>query len=149
MKPETKGHILGLAFVAVIAAIGVYIVLAGLGRFGHGTGDAPAWVLIGAGGAFLLAAGSFGLNAVAGILLGVRTGRDGSLADDAPYAIRAAQIVLSLGVVAMLASVATWVAFNPEAGSSPGRKAVVAAGAATIWLMFAGFAVWRLRRLRR
>ena len=99
--------------------------------------------------AFLLAAGSFGLSALGGILYGAKAGPDGSLSGDAPYAIRAAQILLSLGVVALLASVATWVAFNPEAGSSTGRKAAFAAGAVTIWLMFAGFAVFRIRQLRR
>ena len=46
MSDRAKGNLIGLAFVAVIAAIGVYILLAGLGRFGRSPNDAPGWVLI-------------------------------------------------------------------------------------------------------
>jgi len=58
-------------------------------------------------------------------------------------------MLLSLGVIAMLAAVATWVAFNPGEGSSTGRRVAFAIGAIMTWAMFAGFAVWRLRGLRR
>ncbi len=149
MTPEAKGHLVGVLFIAAIAAIGLYVVLVGLGQFGRRGGDAPSWVLVAAGAGFLLAAGSFGLSAVGGILYGAKAGPDGRLSDDAPYALRAAQIILSLGVVGVLATVATWVALNPETGSSTGRKVAFAAGAVTVWAMFFGFAVWRLRRLRR
>lgn len=149
MTPQTKGHRIGALFVAGIAAIGIYIVLAGLGQFGRGRGDAPGWVLIAAGAAFLLAAASTGLNIIGGLLFGAKADRHGKLSDDAPYAIRAAQIVLSLGVIAMLAAVATWVAFNPGEGSSTGRRIAFAIGAIMTWAIFAGFAVWRLRGLRR
>jgi len=149
MSSETKGHLIGIVFIAAVAAIGVYMLLIGFGRFGRSAGDAPGWVLIAAGTAFLLAAGSFGLSAVGGIVYGAKAGPDGSLSDDAPTAIRAAQMLLSLGIVAMLATVATWVAFNPEAGSSIGRKVAFAAGAAMTWAILLGFAIWRLRRLKR
>lgn len=149
MTPEAKGHLLGMLFVAVIAMIGIYLVVIGLGQFGRRTGDAPGWVLLAAGTGFLLAAGSFGLSAAGGILYGAKAEPDGSLSDDAPYAIRTAQIVLSLGIIAMLATVATWVAFNPGDNSSTGRKIAFAAGAFTTWLIFAGFTIWKIRRLRR
>jgi hypothetical protein len=148
MTPEAKGHLLGVLFIAAIAAAGVYMLMIGFGQFGRGRGDAPGWVLIAAGAAFLFAAGSFGLSAAGG-LYGAKAESDGSLSDDAPYAIRCAQIVLSLGIVAMLATVATWVALNPEGGSSTGSKVAFAAGAAMTWAIFLGFAVWRLKRLRR
>jgi hypothetical protein len=149
MTPQTKGNILGILFVAAIAAIGVYIVLAGLGKFGRSTGDAPGWVLVVAGAAFLLAAGSMGLSAVGGIFFGAKAGADGSLSGEAPRAIRTAQIFLSLGIVAMLATVATWVALNPEGDASTGRKFAFAAGAVMTWSILIGCGIWRLRGLRR
>ncbi len=149
MTPQTKGNIIGVLFVAAIAAIGIYIVLAGLGKFGRSAGDAPGWVLIAAGAAFLFAAGTMGLSAVGGIFFGATAGPDGKLSNDAPYTIRAAQIVLSLGIVAMLATVATWVALNPEGDASMGRKVAFATGAAMVWAIFFGFAIWRVRALRR
>jgi len=84
MSDETKGNIIGL------------------GRFGRTAGDAPSWVLVAAGAAFLLAAASMGLSAIGGIVFGARAKADGSLSDDAPYAIRAIQVLLSLGIVSML-----------------------------------------------
>ncbi len=86
MTPQTKGHLIGALFVAAIAAIGIYILLAGLGQFGRGRGDAPGWVLIAAGAAFLLAAASTGLNTIGGLLFGAKADRHGKLSDDAPYA---------------------------------------------------------------
>lgn len=149
MSSQAKGHLIGVLFIAAIAAVGVYIVLAGLGRFGRSSGDAPGWVLVTAGAAFLAAAASFGLSAVGGALYGASARPDGSLSDEAPYGLRAAQIVISLGIVALLASVATWVALHPEPGSSTGRKVAFAAGAAGTWAMFLGFAWWRLSKLKR
>jgi len=149
MTPETKGNIIGVLFVAVIAAIGIYIVLVGLGQFGRSASSAPNWVLVVAGAAFLFAGASMGLSAIGGIVYGARAGRDGNLSDDAPSAIRAAQIVLSLGIVALLATVATWVALNPENGASIGRQIAFAAGAIMTWGIFLLFAIYRLRNLRR
>lgn len=149
MPDETKGNLIGLLFVALIAAIGVYIVYAGLGKFGRGPNDAPGWVLIAAGAAFLSAAASMGISAIGGIFFGVKAGRDGSLGDDAPHPLRAAQMILSLAVVALLATVATWVAFNPGEPGNSGRQFAFASGAVLIWTIFAGFAVWRLRKLFR
>lgn len=148
MSDQTKGNLIGLLFVAGIAAIGIYIVLAGLGKFGRG-GGAPGWVLVVAGAAFLFAAASMALSAIGGIFFGAKTGTDGSLTDDVPYGIRAAQILLSLGIVALLATVATWVALNPEASASQSSKIAFAAGAIILWVTLAGFAFWRLRKLRR
>ena len=149
MTPETKGNLIGLLFVACIAAIGVYVLSIGLGQFRRSPNDAPGWVMIAAGSAFLLAASSMGISAIGGIVFGAKADRHGALTDDAPYAIRVAQIVLSLGIVAMLALVATWVALNPGHESSLGRRIVFASGAAMTWAIFLFFAVYRVRRLKR
>ncbi len=149
MTDQAKGNLFGLLFVAAVAAIGVYIVLAGLGTFGRGRGDAPSWVLIAAGAAFLLAAASMGLSAVGGIFFGAKARSDGSLPESAPYAIRVAQIFLSLGVVALLATVGTWVAFNPETGASAGSKTAFTVSAIVIWTIYLGFGLLWLRRLQR
>lgn len=149
MPDETKGNFIGLLFVALIAAIGVYIVYAGLGKFGRGPNDAPGWVLIAAGAAFLSAAASMGMNAIAYFATGAKAGRNGNLGDDAPPLLRAAQIILSLAVVALLATVATWVAFNPGEPGNTGRQLAFASGAILIWTIFAGFAYFRLRKLLR
>ncbi len=149
MPESTKGNLVGLAFVALIAAIGVYIVAIGLGKFGTNPNDAPGWVLMVAGAAFLFAAASMGMSAIGGIFFGAKAGPDGALTDDAPYPIRLAQILLSLMIVALLAVVATWVAFNPGDASTTGRKIAFAGGAVLVWLIFAGFAYFRLRKLHR
>ncbi len=149
MSDQAKGNLLGLLFVAVIAAIGIYIVYAGLGKLGRAPNDAQGWVLVVAGAAFLFAAASLAMNAIGWFFFGAVAGRDGALTDAAPASLRFIQRVLSLGIVALLATVATWVAFNPEAGASTGRKTAFAAGAALCWAIFAGFAIWKLRRLRR
>ena len=148
MRDQAKGNLIGLAFVAGVALIGIYILLAGLGTFGRGKGDAPGWVLVVAGAAFLFAAASIGLNAIGGIFFGARAKPDGSLSDDTPKALRIAQMFLSLGIVALLASVATWVAFNPGEGSAT-RSIVFAIGAVMTWGTFIGFAILGLRRLQR
>lgn len=148
MTPETKGNLIAILFIAAIAAIGAYVVLAGFGAFGRSRGDAPDWVIVIAGAAFLLAAGSMGLSAVGGMFFGAKAGRDGSLSEDAPYPLRVLQILMSLGIVALLAIIATWVAFNPGDAGSTGRRVAFAIGAVTIWMMFFGFAIWKLRRLR-
>lgn len=147
MSDKTKGNLVGLLFVAVVAGIGAYVVIVGLGKLGRSPSDAPGWVIVVAGMAFLFAAASMGLSAIGGIFFNATAGRDGSLSSDAPYGIRVAQILLSLCVIALLASVATWVALNPEEAAPVGRRIAFAVGAIAIWCMFAGFAFWRLRRL--
>ncbi|MGE0604479.1 MAG: hypothetical protein AB7O46_11910 [Xanthobacteraceae bacterium] len=148
MTDQIKGNLIGLLFVAAVAAIGIYIVLAGLGMFGRGSKDAPGWVLVAAGGAFLFAAASMGSNAIGGLFFGAKARPDGSLSEDAPYPLRAIQLLLSLGVVAMLATVGTWVAFNPDGGSAS-RNTAFMAGAIITWVIFFGLAFLGLRRLRR
>lgn len=148
MSDQTKGNVAGLLFVALIAAIGVYIVYAGLGKLGRSANDAPGWVLVVAGGAFLFAAASMAMNAIGWFFFGAATGRDGALTDAAPASLRFAQMLLSLGIVALLATVATWVALNPGEGSAA-RSIVFAIGAVMVWGIFAGFAIWKLRKLRK
>jgi len=148
MSGQTKGNLAGLLFVALIAAIGVYIVYAGLGKLSRSANDAPGWVLVVAGGAFLFAAASMAMNAIGWFFFGAVAGRDGALTDAAPAALRLIQMLLSLGIVALLATVATWVALNPGEGSAV-RSTVFAIGAVMSWGIFAGFAILKLRKLRK
>jgi hypothetical protein len=145
MTDQAKGNLIGLLFVAFIAAIGAYIVYIGLGKLGRGANDAPGWVLVVAGAAFLFAAASKGLNIIGWFFFGARAGADGGLTDSAPYGLRAAQIALSLGVAVLLATVGIWVAFNPESASNPERRVAFAVGAFTIVVMIAGLGFWKLR----
>jgi len=145
-QDESRGHLIGLLFVALAAALGIYLLLAGLGTFGRGRNDAPGWVLIAAGGAFVFTALSMGLNAIGWYCFGAVAGKDGGLPDHAPYGLRLAQLLLGLGVVALMATVATWVAFNPGPGGT-GRGIVFAIGAGCAWLVFLALAFWKLRKL--
>lgn len=149
MRDETKGNLIGLLFVAVIAAIGIYVVLIGLGKLGRSPHGAPGWVIVVAGAAFLFAAASTGMNALAYFTTGAKAKADGSLDSTAPYPIRAIQLLLSLIVVALLATVATWVAFNPGDGPDNSRNVAFAVGAAIVWIIFLGFAWLALKRLAR
>lgn len=148
VRGDIRGHLIGVLFIAVIAAIGIYIATRGIGRLSRGPNDAPGWVLAVAGAAFLFAAASMAISAIGGILFGATARRDGSLGDDAPYGLRLAQMLLSLGIVALLASVATWVAFNPGPGGA-GRSIVFAFGAVCAWLIFFALAVWKLRAMHK
>jgi hypothetical protein len=139
---EILGRRIAYFFAALIGAIGVFLVLTGFELFGRGSGHAPGWVIMLCGLAFLSAAGSMGLS-----ILGGATARDGSLPDSAPFALRLAQTLLSLGIMVMLSSVASWVAFNPGSAGT-GARFAFGAGAALCWLIFLGFAIRALRRLR-
>ena len=149
MTNQTKGNLIGLAFVACIAAIGAGIIYVGVGKLGRSGQDAPGWVLVIAGGAFLFADASMSINAIGGSVFGATAGRDGALSADAPYGLRVAQIVLSFAILGMLATVATWVAFNPGEHSSSGQKFAFATAAIVGWLSLIAVGVWRIRRLAR
>lgn len=148
MRGQAKGSLTGLLFVALIAAIGAYIVYAGLGKLGRSPNDAPGWVLVVAGAAFLFAAASAGLNAAGWFFFGAKAGPDGALTDAAPAPLRLVQMLLSLGIVALLATVATWVALNPGDGSAM-RRIVFGFSAVMTWGILLGFAIWKLRKPRK
>lgn len=148
MSDQTKGNLAGLLFVALIAAIGSYIVYAGLGKLGRSPNDAPGWVMVAAGGAFVFAAASLAMNAIGWFCFGAVAGRDGALNDSAPASLRLVQMLLSLGIVALLATVASWVALNPGEGSAA-RRVVFGLGAVMTWGIFFGAAIWKFRKLRK
>jgi len=148
MNDQAKGNLIRSIFVALIAAIGIYIVLAGLGTFGRSARDAPGWVLVVAGTAFLFAAASMAIDVIGSFLLGASARKDGTLTDAAPAPFRLAQMLFSLAIVALLATVATWVAFDADDAGTV-RKFAFGIGAALCWAIFAGAAIWKLRRLRK
>jgi ABC-type transport system involved in multi-copper enzyme maturation permease subunit len=141
--PDPAARRVALAFAAGFALLGLFVMLAGLGVFGRSRGDAPGWIVIVAGAAFVLAAASLALSAIGGA-----TARNGALTGTAPFALRLLQTVLGLGLVALLAVTATWVALHPGDASGWDRRAAFSAGAAVTWIIFVGFALNGLRQLR-
>ena len=135
------GRRIAYFFAALVAAIGGFLVLTGFELFGR-SGNAPGWVIMLGGLAFLSAAGSMALS-----IIGGATARDGSLPDSAPFALRLTQTLLSLGIMVLLSSVATWVAFNPGNAASMGHRLAFGAGAVLCWLISLGFTIRAIRRL--
>src|SRR2546426_10567978 len=94
-------------------AMGTLIMLlalgAGEGRMSDGT---PPWVLVCAGLAFVLA----GLAIIVGPGIPRGGAPDGDPLPGTPFAVRLVQYLLALCIIAMLASIASWVAFG---GGSP------------------------------
>jgi hypothetical protein len=147
--------IMGLAF----GGMGTLIVLLGLGVVGHPKpGDAPPWVIVCAGFAFILG----GLAVIVGYGVANGVGPDGDVAPGTPWPIRAVQYVLGLGVAVLLAVIATWVAFGPgprhfSATGTFGRgpaseisgRIAFGAGAVLLWLFTGIVSVMSVRRLRR
>ena len=139
--------------------VGTAVTLLGLGTFGEGhlTDGTPAWVGIAAGAMFLLA----GLSIIVGYGVAGGTTGDGDLPPGTPRAVRLVQTALGLGITALLASIATWVAFGSGSrhfsGSGPfisgpmnemlGR-AVFGVGAILMWVFMAVMIVASVKRLR-
>ena len=140
-------------------AMGTLVMLlalgAGEGRMSDGT---PPWVLVCGGLAFVLA----GLAIIVGYGIAGGVTPDGDLLPGTPFAVRLVQYLLGLGIVALLASIASWVAFGGGsrhfAGSGPfisgavnealGRTAF-GIGAALAWAFMALMIVVSVKRLRR
>ena len=140
-------------------AMGTLVMLlalgAGEGRMSDGT---PPWVLVCGGLAFVLA----GLAIIVGYGIAGGVTPDGDLLPGTPFAVRLVQYLLGLGIVAMLASIASWVAFGGGSrhftGSGPfisgavnealGRTAF-GIGAALAWAFMALMIVVSVKRLRR
>ena len=91
-------------------AMGTFIVLLALGTFGdpHLSDGTPPWVGVAAGLAFLLG----GLAVIVGYGVAGGIAPDGDLPAGTPFFVRLVQYVLGLGITAMLASIASWVAFG-------------------------------------
>ena len=107
-KPPSRGTTIGLG--AIFAAIGLYIVLVGVGALPPpGVAKAPMWVVVLAGLCFLL--GGLGVLVPAAVTGEVRD--DGELPTGAPYWLRVFQYLLVLTIFAAFAMIGSFVAFGP------------------------------------
>jgi hypothetical protein len=107
-KPPSRGTTIGLG--AIVAAIGFYIVLVGLGVLPPpGRANTPMWVVMLAGLCFLL--GGLGVLIPAAVTGEVRD--DGELPAGAPYWLRVFQYLLVLALFAAFAMIGSFVAFGP------------------------------------
>jgi hypothetical protein len=107
-KPPSRGTTIVLG--AIFAAIGLYIVLVGLGALPPpGKANAPMWVVMLAGLCFLL--GGLGVLIPAAVTGEVRD--DGELPAGAPYWLRVFQYLLILTIFAAFAMIGSFVAFGP------------------------------------
>ena len=107
-KPPSRGTTIGLG--AIVAAIGLYIVLVGLGALPPpGEANAPMWVVVLAGLCFLL--GGLGVLIPAAVTGEVTS--DGELPAGAPYWLRVFQYLLVLTIFAAFAMIGSFVAFGP------------------------------------
>lgn len=151
---------LGLLF----GAAGTFIVLLALGAFGDPglTEGTPPWVGVAGGLVFVLA----GLAIIVGYAVAGGVASDGDLPPGTPFAVRLVQLLLGLGIVGSLASIASWVAFGPGprrfgggasiggvavgggAGEALGRV-VFGIGAVLCWAILAAMLVVSVKRLRR
>jgi len=93
----------------VCGALGLLIILVALGAFGEGrlSGDTPPWVGVCAGLAFALA----GLALMIGYGVAGGVGPDGDVPPGTPVVVRLVQYAAGVGILAMLASLGTWIAF--------------------------------------
>lgn len=147
--------VVGLFF----GVVGTLVLLIALGTLGdkHVSDGTPPWVGVAAGVMFLLG----GLSVIVGYGVAGGMGTDGDLPPGTPLAVRVVQSALGLGAAAMLASIASWVAF----GSGARRFSVVGPllsdavnetlgrtlfgiGAIAMWAFTAAMLVVNVRRLR-
>jgi len=142
---------------------GILPVLGGLGMIDlHPTEGTPGWMGVCAGLAFMLA----GLAVINGYAIGGGVGPDGNLLPDTPFPVVLLQHVLGLAIMALMTTMAGWIAFGPgerhfsmtialpfvarssQSGEFSGRfafgVATVLLGAMTLGLGWAG--AQRLRR---
>jgi hypothetical protein len=137
------GRRIAFFLAALMAASGVFLILAGFELSGRSSPDVPGWVIMLCGLACLSAAGSMAPGLIAGV-----TPRDGSLPNSASLPLRLVQTLLSLGVMVLLSFVAAWVAFNPGDTAGTGYRLAFSAGVALCWLISLGFTIRAIRRLR-
>jgi len=154
-----------IAFGLLCAAVGVVIILAGVGVLPL----APApdvqgspWVVVCAGLMFVFA----GAALIVGFAVAGGTGPDGDLPTGTPFGVRLIQYLLGLGTVGSLTAIFTWVAFGPgerhfsstvvlpfmargvASGETSGRV-VFGIAAVLIWLFLVSFGFIGARRLFR
>jgi len=147
-----------VALGLVCVALGLLIVLLSVGA--GAALEAPRWVGVAAGLAFVLA----GAAVITGFAVAGGAAADGDLPPGTPFGIRLTQYVLGLGIVGLMAAIVTWIAFGPgprrftgtglavlglraEIGEAAGR-AVFGLGAVLIYVFFVVLAVVSAGRLR-
>ena len=153
---------LAIVFGLLSAAVGVVIVLAGIGVLPVAAApdvQGSPWVVVCAGLMFVF------LGAAVIVGFAVAGGADGDLPAGTPFSVRLIQYLLGLGIVGSLAAIFTWIAFGPgerhfsstvvlpfmargaaASGETSGRVTFGIA-AVLIWLFFATFGFLGARRL--
>jgi hypothetical protein len=144
---------------AFFGLVGTIVTLVALGTFGDGhlSDGTPPRVGIAAGVLFLLA----GLAIIVGYGIAGGAMPNGDLPPGTPRVVRVVQTALGLGIVAVLASIASWIAFGagPRHFSGHGPlisgavsemlgRAVFGVGAVLMWAFMAALVVISVRRLR-
>ncbi len=149
----------------VFNAVGAWVVLVAAGVLPANTtaeAQAPGWVIAAVGLSFMFC----GAAVIVGFAVAGGVGPNGDLAPGTPFAIRLLHNFFGLGIIGLLAAVASWIAFGAGerrfSGSisfpvttrffpvhaSPGRVAFVV-GAVLLWIIFAGYIFTAARRLLR
>jgi hypothetical protein len=102
----TRKSALGIGVVCLACGVGPVLGSVGVGSF-HRSPGVPVWMGIAAGSTFLLAAVLLFADAAAG-----GTNPDGSLPATASPFVRFIQSAAGLGIVVVMAAMATWIAFG-------------------------------------
>ena len=142
-----------------VGIVGTIVTLLARGTFGPGhlSDGTPEWVGIAAGAMFVLA----GLAIIVGYGVAGGVTSDGDLLPGTPRAVRILQTALGLPIIALLASIASWVAIGSGSrhfrgsglfiGSAVNEmlgRAVFGVGAVLIWGFMAVILVMSVKRLR-
>ena len=140
-------------------AMGTFVLLLALGTFGPArlSDGTPPWVGVAAGLLFLLG----GLAVIVGHGIAGGVGPGGDLPAGTPFVVCLVQYALGVAIIAMLASIASWVAFGSGArhfsGSGPFLSGTVnealgrtlfGMGAILTWIFMAVMLVVSVKRLR-
>jgi hypothetical protein len=149
-----------IAIGLFLGAMGTLVMLLGLGTFGdrHLTDGTPPWVGVMAGLVFVLG----GLAMIVGYGVAGGAAPDGDLPPGTPRPVRLVQAALGVGITALLASIASWIAFGSGARHFSGSglfisgavneilgRMVFGIGAVLTWAFVAVMIVVSVRRLRR
>ena len=156
-QPKRAGARTSALWGVLVAGMGLFVVLAGIGVIPveRRAADAPPWVIACAGLVFVLGGLALMVQAAGGA-----PDSTGVLPAGAPRWMRPAQALLALGIVVGLALVCSWIAFGPgerqfggsfsgvlgdQANERVGRV-VFGAGAVLTWLFAAAVTVKAVRR---
>jgi hypothetical protein len=150
----------GAVVVGLLCGLmGLFVVLLALGTFGEPpmSDGTPQWVGVLTGLLFVLA----GLAVIVGSGVAGGVGPDGDVLPGTPFAVRLVQYLLGLGILATLATIASWIAFGSGSrhftGSGPLLSGAVSEmlgrvifglGAVFCWAFMAVMIVVSARRLR-